>query len=260
LGGGEAAVPIGASEPSGDTEGVVLIPSSVFPAEAAVPQRRIDLGNGRAPGGNVAPVEWPKMYAFIQQLANEAQPGIPAWETFAAICKRTPMPVTRNSIAPAASLRSPVRDMRAARSLTCTRPRRASPVTTELLERIGGLFAVEKKVRGQPPNIRRAAARQIAIQAQLDELKARMEEIRAKLSAKSALAVAISYALKRWLALTRYLDDGHLEIDNLIGDGVSRREFAPEECARRPEQPAVPAHPCSDINCPSSDNLRQMAA
>jgi hypothetical protein len=29
-GGGEAAVPIGASEPSGETEGVVLIPSSVF--------------------------------------------------------------------------------------------------------------------------------------------------------------------------------------------------------------------------------------
>jgi CubicO group peptidase (beta-lactamase class C family) len=30
------------------------------------------------------------------------------------------------------------------------------------------------------------------------------------------LAVAISYALKRWLALPRYLDDGYLEIDNLI--------------------------------------------
>ena len=32
----------------------------------------------------------------------------------------------------------------------------ASAVTTELLERIGGLFAVEEKVRGQPPDIRRA--------------------------------------------------------------------------------------------------------
>jgi len=97
----------------------------------------------------------------------------------------------------------------------------ASAITTELLERIGGLFAVEKKVRGQPPDIRRAA-RQSQSKPQLDELKARMGEIRAKLSAKSALAVAISYALKRWPALTRYLDDGRLEIDNLIAERALR--------------------------------------
>lgn len=58
--------------------------------------------------------------------------------------------------------------------------RQASAITTELLERIGGLFAVEKKVRGQSPDIRRAA-RQSQSKPQLDELKARMEEIRAKL-------------------------------------------------------------------------------
>jgi hypothetical protein len=34
------------------------------------------------------------------------------------------------------------------------------------------------------------------------------------LSKKSALAVAIRYALVRWPALTRYRDDGRLEIDN----------------------------------------------
>ena len=49
-----------------------------------------------------------------------------------------------------------------------------------------------------------------------------MEEIRAKLSAKSALAVAISYALKRWPALTRYLDNGRLEIDNLVAERALR--------------------------------------
>ena len=49
-----------------------------------------------------------------------------------------------------------------------------------------------------------------------------MEEIRAKLSAKSTLAVAIAYALKRWPALTRYLDDGRLEIDNLIAERALR--------------------------------------
>ena len=31
-------------------------------------------------------------------------------------------------------------------------------------------------------------------------------------------------------------------------DGVIRREWVSGECARRPEQPAVPAHPCSEID------------
>lgn len=97
----------------------------------------------------------------------------------------------------------------------------ATPATTELLERIGGLFMVEKTVRGQPPDIRHAA-RQGQSRPQLEELKARMEAIRAKLSAKSALAVAITYALRRWPALTRYLDHGHLEIDNLIAERALR--------------------------------------
>jgi transposase len=90
-------------------------------------------------------------------------------------------------------------------------------VTTELLERIARLYSVEEKVRGQPPDTRRAT-RQARSKPQLDELKARMEEIRAKLSAKSALAVAIAYALKRWPALIRYCENGRLEIDNLIAE------------------------------------------
>ena len=94
-------------------------------------------------------------------------------------------------------------------------------VTTELLERIGALYGVEEAVRGQPPDIRRDA-RQTQSKPQLEDLKASMEAVRAKLSAKSALAVAIHYALKRWPALTRYLDDGRLEIDNLIAERAIR--------------------------------------
>jgi transposase len=99
--------------------------------------------------------------------------------------------------------------------------KKATPATTELLERIAGLFRVEDKVRGQPPDLRRAA-RQSQAKPQIDELKARMQAFRAKLSAKSDLARAIDYALKRWAALTRYLDDGRLEIDNLIAERALR--------------------------------------
>jgi transposase len=98
---------------------------------------------------------------------------------------------------------------------------RPTAVTTELLERIARLYGVEEAVRGQPPGTRRAT-RQAQSKPRLDELKARMEEIRAKLSAKSTLAVAITYALKRWPALTRYCEDGRLEIDNLIAERALR--------------------------------------
>ena len=94
-------------------------------------------------------------------------------------------------------------------------------VTTELLERISRLYALEEKVRGQPHDVRRAA-RQTQSRPQIDDLKARMLAIRAKLSTKSGLAIALHYALKRWQALTRYLDDGRLEIDNLIAERAIR--------------------------------------
>ena len=94
-------------------------------------------------------------------------------------------------------------------------------VTSELLQRISGLYALEEKVRGQPPDVRRAA-RQTQSRPQIDDLKARMLAIRAKLSTKSGLAIALHYALKRWQALTRYLDDGRLEIDNLIAERAIR--------------------------------------
>ncbi|WP_425514141.1 IS66 family transposase [Azospirillum picis] len=43
-----------------------------------------------------------------------------------------------------------------------------------------------------------------------------------QVSDKSALAEAIRYALSRWPALTRYLADGRLEIDNNIAERAMR--------------------------------------
>jgi hypothetical protein len=45
-------------------------------------------------------------------------------------------------------------------------------------------------------------------------LRTWMEDTLAKLSRKSDTAAAIRYASSRWQALTRYVDDGQLEIDN----------------------------------------------
>jgi transposase len=49
-----------------------------------------------------------------------------------------------------------------------------------------------------------------------------MEDTLAKLSRKSDTAAAIRYATSRWQALTRYVDDGQLEIDNNAAERALR--------------------------------------
>jgi hypothetical protein len=48
----------------------------------------------------------------------------------------------------------------------------------------------------------------------IGELHQWLNKTLARLSRKSDTAAAIRYALSRWRALTRYLDDGQIEIDN----------------------------------------------
>ena len=88
-----------------------------------------------------------------------------------------------------------------------------SPLTSEALDRIGALYGIEDTIRGQPPNERRRI-RQDQAAPLLAQLKAWLEAILPRLSGKSDLAKAIRYTLSRWAALSRYADDGRVEIDN----------------------------------------------
>ena len=96
-----------------------------------------------------------------------------------------------------------------------------SAITSELLERIAALYKIEEAIRGQPAE-QRKAVRQSKSKPRLDELRARMLEILTRLSAKSEMAKAIAYSLNRWDGLTRFLEDGRLEIDNLIAERALR--------------------------------------
>jgi transposase len=89
----------------------------------------------------------------------------------------------------------------------------ASPTTTEALTRIAALYGIEEEIRGKPADLRRSV-RQARAKPLLDDLRGWMEKTLSSLSAKSETAGAIRYALSRWRALTRYVDDGLLEIDN----------------------------------------------
>jgi len=96
-----------------------------------------------------------------------------------------------------------------------------SPLAQQALERIGALYRIEDGIRGRPPDERRAV-RQARAGPLLEELHAWLEAIYATLSKKSGLAQAIRYALARWPALTRYRDDGRLEIDNNAAERALR--------------------------------------
>ena len=64
--------------------------------------------------------------------------------------------------------------------------------------------------------------RQARAKPLLDRMHTWLEATLAKLSPKSDTAAAIRYALSRWRALTRYADDGQLEIDNNAAERALR--------------------------------------
>jgi hypothetical protein len=96
-----------------------------------------------------------------------------------------------------------------------------SPTTTEALARIGALYAIEDEIRGKPADLRLSIRRSRA-RPLLDELRSWMEKVLSRLSSKSETAGAIRYALSRWRALTRYTEDGLLEIDNSAAERALR--------------------------------------
>jgi transposase len=88
-----------------------------------------------------------------------------------------------------------------------------SPIAEEAILRIGRLYAIEAEIRGCQPDERRTQ-RQARASPLLDDLRGWLQATLGKLSSKGELAVAIRYALTRWAALTRYAEDGRIEIDN----------------------------------------------
>ena len=97
----------------------------------------------------------------------------------------------------------------------------ASPIAAEALARIAQLYEVESAIRGRSPEERRQARQAHALPV-LDDLRAWLRETLARVSKKSELAAAIGYVLKRWSALTRYTEEGTIEIDNNAAERALR--------------------------------------
>ena len=86
-------------------------------------------------------------------------------------------------------------------------------MTTHVLAEIAKLYQVESAVRGCSAELRKAR-RQAESVAIVNGLHSWLTEQSKTLSRKSVTMEAITYAFNQWTALSRYLDDGRIEIDN----------------------------------------------
>lgn len=90
-----------------------------------------------------------------------------------------------------------------------------APIATEILARIGALYDIEAEIRGGSAEERRAV-RQARAKGLVDDLKDWLEGQISRVSKSSTIAEDIRYGLTRWDGLSRYLDDGRIEMDTNI--------------------------------------------
>ena len=88
-----------------------------------------------------------------------------------------------------------------------------SRVAESALQQIGMVYEIEREVQELAPD-ERQRIRQARSGPLLDALHRWMLLTRQKITDGSATAKALDYSLKRWVALTRFVDDGRLPVDN----------------------------------------------
>jgi transposase len=87
-----------------------------------------------------------------------------------------------------------------------------SPIAETAVRHIAALYAIEANVRGQSPDARVAARKKLSAPI-IEALKPWFEKQLSLISSGSTLATDIRYALSHWAGLTRFLEDGRLELD-----------------------------------------------
>jgi transposase len=96
-----------------------------------------------------------------------------------------------------------------------------APIASEALQHIAALYEIEKNIRGRTADERRDV-RQEKTRPLIVALEPWLREKLALISQKTKLAEAIRYALSRWEGLTRFIDDGRIEIDSNVVERAIR--------------------------------------
>jgi transposase len=96
-----------------------------------------------------------------------------------------------------------------------------APLAIEAVRRIDTIFGIEREINGKRAEDR-LAMRNATTRKVVAELEQWLRENRSSLSAKSDVAKAMDYALKRWPSFTRFLDDGRVCISNNAAERAMR--------------------------------------
>ena len=96
-----------------------------------------------------------------------------------------------------------------------------SPLALEAVRRIDALFDIERTINGHSAERRRAVRQELSA-PQVADLERWLREERPKLSRGNDLAKAMDYLLKRWLAFTRFLDNGRICLSNNAAERALR--------------------------------------
>jgi transposase len=97
----------------------------------------------------------------------------------------------------------------------------ASQLAAEAIRRIGKLYEIERDIRGRSPD-ERAAKRKLRAEPILTDLHAWLLRQLGSQSKKLETAKAIQYVLTLWPALTCYVTNGNIEIDNNAAERALR--------------------------------------
>ncbi|MBU1255237.1 MAG: IS66 family transposase [Alphaproteobacteria bacterium] len=105
-----------------------------------------------------------------------------------------------------------------------------SEIAREALDRIGKLYDIERAISGKPAELRLAVRKKETV-PKVDAFRDWAEKQLTRIPGKSDLAKAFRYGLSRWSALTLFLEDGRVAIDNNAAEralrpiGVGRRNW-----------------------------------
>jgi transposase len=101
------------------------------------------------------------------------------------------------------------------------KPPIVSPIAAEAVRRFDAIFERERSINGLLP-AQRLDLRAKEIAPLVQNIEAWMRAERAKLSHHTEVAKAMDYMLKRWLAFTRFLDDGRICLSNNAAERALR--------------------------------------
>ena len=96
-----------------------------------------------------------------------------------------------------------------------------SPIAKAGLERIARLYAIEEKIRGEPPATRQAI-RWTEVAPLVNAFGAWLDKQRSRVSPRSRLGEKLTYIANQWDGLLTFLHDGRVEFDSNFVENLIR--------------------------------------